>query len=86
MKLTGQNFIGSKKSSTGDRKFKAVNPATGKEQEPYFFEATSAEVDAAVQKAGEAFNIYRNKSGKEKAVFLETIADEILALGDELIL
>src|SRR5690606_13892529 len=36
-------------------------------------------------KAHEAFAIYRKKSGKEKAIFLDTIADEILNLGDDLI-
>ena len=85
MNLTGQNFIGSKKSSTGVETFKAVNPDTGKDLMPSFYEATSAEVDQAVCKAEDAFNIYRNKSGKEKALFLEVIADEILMLGGELI-
>jgi len=40
---------------------------------------------SAVKKAEDAFKIYRKKSGKEKAEFLESIADEILTLGDELI-
>ncbi len=85
MILTGQNFIGNNRSSQGKSTFKAINPATGKELTTVFFEATVGEVDQAVKKAEEAFKIYRNKSGKEKAEFLETIADEILALGDELI-
>jgi NADP-dependent aldehyde dehydrogenase len=85
MTLTGQNFIGKNKSSQGKSTFKSVNPATGKELDTVFFEATMDEVNIAVQKAEEAFKIYRNKSGKEKAQFLETISDEILALGDELI-
>lgn len=85
MGLTGQNFIGSEKSSLGRVAFNAINPATGKELEPSFHEATSAEVDRAVHEAEEAFKVYRNKSGKEKADFLEAISDEILALGDELI-
>ena len=83
--LTGQNFIGSEKSSAGSEIFKAINPATGKELEPSFSEAISIEVDQAVCKANEAFKMYRQKSGKEKAVFLEVIAEEILAVGDELI-
>jgi alpha-ketoglutaric semialdehyde dehydrogenase len=85
MTLCGQNFIGNNKSSQGESTFKAVNPATGKELDTVFFEATVGEIDQAVKKAEEAFKIYRNKSGKEKAVFLETIVDEILALGEELI-
>jgi alpha-ketoglutaric semialdehyde dehydrogenase len=43
------------------------------------------EVNAAVEKAAAAFGLYKAKSPEEKAVFLETIAEEILALGDELI-
>jgi alpha-ketoglutaric semialdehyde dehydrogenase len=85
MNLNGQNFIGSEKSSSGSIVFKAINPATGKELEPSFYEATTAEVDQAVHKAEEAFKIYSHKSGREKAEFLEIITDEILALGDELI-
>ena len=84
MNLSGQNFIGISKSSEGKKTFKAVNPATGKQLEPVFFEATADEVDRAAQTAESAFKIYRDKSGKEKALFLETIADEILALGDQL--
>ncbi len=52
---------------------------------PDYFEATIAEIDAAVEKADRAFQEYRNKSGIEKAILLETIAEEITALGDELI-
>ncbi len=85
MTLTGQNFIGNEKSSAGSTTFTAINPVTGKELETSFYEATSGEVDCAVRKAEEAFKVYRNKSGKEKADFLEAIAHEILALGDELI-
>jgi len=85
MTLTGQNFIGNHKSAQGKSTFKAVNPATGRDLDTLFFEATRAEVDQAAQKAELAFRIYRNKSGLEKAAFLDSIADEILALGDELI-
>src|SRR6478672_1327718 len=38
-----------------------------------------------VQTAAEAFVQYRKKSAEEKALFLEEIAEQILALGDELI-
>ncbi len=85
MNLTGQNFIGNEKSSTGSATFNAVNPSSGKDLETSFYEATSTEVDQAAQKAEDAFKAYRNKSGEEKAVFLESIANEILALGDDLI-
>ena len=85
MKLTGKNFIGNEKSSVGNSTFKAVNPATGKKLDTSFIEAVPAEIDKAAQKAEAAFKIYRNKSGQEKAVFLDAIADEISILGNNLI-
>lgn len=83
--LTGENFIGQARSSKGTIIFHAENPDNKHPLEPLFHEATQEEVDAAINKAEEAFSIYRNKSGLEKAKFLEAIADEILALGDKLI-
>src|SRR5690606_10300834 len=46
---------------------------------------TVHEIDLAVQQASAAFQVYRNKSGIEKAEFLEAIAAEILMLGEGLI-
>ena len=85
MELKGLNFIGNELSGTGKAVFNAVNPASNQTILPEFHEATTEEINNAVKKAEEAFNVYRNKSGGEKAVFLEAIADEILALGDILI-
>lgn len=85
MTLTGKNILGEKLSSESKVTFQAINPATGDKLEPNFYEATSDEVNIAVTNASEAFQVYRNKSGKEKAQLLETIAEEILAIGDDLI-
>lgn len=85
MELTGKNIIGGGLSGDGKTTFFAVNPATGENIAPKFNEATVEEINAAIDKATEAFQTYRNKSGEEKAIFLETIADEILSLGDDLI-
>jgi len=85
MNLTGQNFIGNQRSSAGTATFKAVNPATGKELPPLFHDAVLSEVDHAARAAEVAFDIYRRKSGHEKAGFLEAIAEKILDAGDELI-
>lgn len=85
MTLSGKNFIGNKLSGKGERTFQAYDPANGQALAPLFYEATTAEIDQAVQKAEAAFLVYRQKSGVEKAAFLENIADEIMALGDELI-
>lgn len=85
MELTGRNFIGNLRSGQGKATFQAVNPATGAKLSPPFYEATRQEIDAAIQKAEEAFLPYSSRSGRERALFLEKIANEIMALGDDLI-
>ena len=85
MELTGENFIGNDRSRQGDIIYQAVDPASEEKLLPYYFEATSVEVDQAVQKAESAFQNYRKKSGNDKAIFLEQIGDEIMQLGDKLI-
>ena len=50
-----------------------------------FFEASQEEIDQAVDLAWEAFGEYKHTSGRKKATFLRTIADEIEELGDDLI-
>jgi NADP-dependent aldehyde dehydrogenase len=85
MELTGQNVIGSRRTAKGSATFQAVNPATGDALQPTYVEATSDEVDQAFQKAEQAFTSYRRKSGAERAELLEAIADQIEALGEQLI-
>jgi alpha-ketoglutaric semialdehyde dehydrogenase len=85
MELTGEQIIGSMFSKQGSKTFKAVNPFDNQRLEPSYYEAAADEVDRALQLAQEAFPIYRKKKPLEKAAFLELIADEILAMGDELI-
>lgn len=83
--LKGLNFIGNQNSGDGETSFQAINPKDNTQLEPAFYEATKDEVNQAVEKAEKAFRLYRHKSGEEKALFLEAIADEIEQLGDELI-
>ncbi|NIM14510.1 MAG: aldehyde dehydrogenase family protein [Candidatus Aminicenantes bacterium] len=85
MKLTGEQIIGSTFSKQGAKTFNAVNPVDGQRIEPSYYEAAADEVDKALHLAQEAFLFYRKNKPSEKAAFLERIADEILALGDELI-
>ena len=83
--VTGQNYIGNTLSAKGDRTYKTFNPQLNIENQHVFTEATSEEIHEAARLAATAFKIYRNTSGKEKALFLNTIAEEIEGLGDELI-
>ncbi len=85
MSLHGKNFIGNNIAAEGNNSFQAFNPSANTSLPTDFIEATSKEIAEAGIKAKEAFGIYRNKSGKEKATFLNAIADEILNLGDALI-
>lgn len=85
MVLHGKNLIGNSLSAKGSETFNSFEVATGNKLETVFYEATEDEIDAAVTIAANAFGTYKNKSGKEKAVFLECIATEIEALGEVLI-
>jgi 2,5-dioxopentanoate dehydrogenase len=85
MEFIEHNNTASPLSQPGGRTFTAFNPATGKALSHVYTEATEEEIDQAVQQAEKAFDAYRQKSGAERASFLERIGEEIMALGDELI-
>ncbi|RFS15678.1 aldehyde dehydrogenase (NADP(+)) [Emticicia sp. C21] len=85
MQLTGRNIIGFETFSEGTVAIQSINPATGETLAPLFFKATLEELDYAAEKAEKAFQVYRKKSGFEKANFLEKIAEEIENLGDNLL-
>lgn len=83
--ITGKNYIGNSLSAKGTQTYKTVNPKLNSDNEWDFTEATEAEVDEAAQKATEAFAVYKQKTDKERAAFLRAIAQEIEALGQEVI-
>ena len=83
--ITGKNYIGNTLSAEGNKTYKTFNPQLNIENEHTFSEATSDEINEAVELAAKAFKSFRHTSGKQKADFLNAIADEILALDDELI-
>jgi NADP-dependent aldehyde dehydrogenase len=85
IQLTGKNLIGKDEQATGQSSFRAQDPANMVQLEPSFTEAAEAEINMAVGKAEEAFKLYRKLSGQTRADFLETIAEEILGLGESLI-
>ena len=83
--ITGKNFVGSRLSAGGGKTFRTFDPLKNKENETLFTEASDKEIDEAVQLAWEAFEEFRNTSGKAKSEFLSAIADEIEGLGEELL-
>jgi len=83
--ITGKNYIGNQLSATGNKTFKTFNPLLNKENEWEITEASATEVNQAAALAAEAFKTYSKILGLKKAVFLRAIADEIEALGDDLL-
>ena len=81
----GENHIGNQRSALGGKTYTTFNPKLNIENEQVFTEATSEEINQAVDLASEAFKSFSKKSGSEKASFLRAIADEIVAMGDDLI-
>ncbi len=85
MKLTAAQLIGNLKSTNGANTFHGIDPTSGEKLQPAFYEATGEEVGQAVQMAHQAFPIYRKLSAEKRASFLDQIAEEIIALGNDLI-
>jgi alpha-ketoglutaric semialdehyde dehydrogenase len=85
MVLEGKQLIGAQTVASGKETFYSFFPALAQKGDTPFYKATGEEVNTAVEKAATAFAVYRKKTGMEKAHFLERIAEEIKALGDELI-
>ncbi|MCH3880954.1 MULTISPECIES: aldehyde dehydrogenase (NADP(+)) [Tenacibaculum] len=83
--ISGKNTIGNKFSAKGTVTYTTFNPELNEENGTVFTEATSDEINEAVALSSEAFKEFREVSGERKAAFLNTIADEILALDDLLI-
>ncbi|MFT4603333.1 MAG: alpha-ketoglutaric semialdehyde dehydrogenase [Rhodothermales bacterium] len=83
--LTGANLIAGNESAEGRGQIAGVNPVDGSTLAPFFHEATEAEISQAVKQATAAFVANKSRSAEDWAMLLETIADEIEALGDTLI-
>ena len=85
MTLTGKMLIGQHSHSGNREAIRAINPATDTPLEPAYVGGNGEQVAQACALAWAAFDAYRETSLADRATFLETIADNIEALGDELI-
>jgi 2,5-dioxopentanoate dehydrogenase len=83
--ITGAILIG-QQEVRGTEVFHAIDPATGDAPEPAFASAGPQHVDQACALAEAASDHFAMLAPEERAHFLETIADTIDAIGDELIL
>ncbi len=84
MTLEGKLLIGQQAISGQQADIQAVNPATGETLAPAYPGGSKAEVEQACELAEAAYATYRETSLEDRAVFLETIASEIEAIGEEL--
>jgi NADP-dependent aldehyde dehydrogenase len=85
MIVTGKNIIGNSVTASGSISFKATDPSNSNLLAELFYQVTGDELELVAKNAATAFETYNQKTGIEKAIFLETVADEIMALGDNLI-
>jgi NADP-dependent aldehyde dehydrogenase len=85
MHVRGHNFIAGQRSALGQTLVYSVDAHTGERLPGGFYQATLAEVDNAVDAASAAFPLFRNLPAVRRAEFLEAIADELDALGEDFI-
>jgi alpha-ketoglutaric semialdehyde dehydrogenase len=83
--LHGRQIIAGTREARGRRTFTAVDPSSGRPLATAFHDATAEDVDAALTAASTAFEQYRMRRGAEISAFLEAIAVELDAIGDNLV-
>jgi alpha-ketoglutaric semialdehyde dehydrogenase len=86
MNITGEALIGGDDAKGRLGSFLAFDPVRAESIEPPFYTVDTQQIAYACQLAQAAFDPYRSIGDEQRAVFLETIAQQILALGDSLIL
>jgi NADP-dependent aldehyde dehydrogenase len=84
-RILGHNYIGGQRSALGSVKLQSVDAETGEALPHDFIQASPEEVDAAAKAAAAAYPAYRSLSAERRAQFLDAIADELDALGDEFV-
>ncbi len=77
MSLCGASIIGFGRGSVGARRFRAYNPAMGRELDRDFFSASAEDVDRAAQLASAAFAIYGRFAARQRAELLRSIAAKL---------
>lgn len=85
MNITGTMLLGATERAGTDASVNAINPVTGETLSPAYPGGTKTDVDEAATMAWGAFDGFRTAAPEKRAQFLETIATEILNLGDALI-
>ncbi|WP_042695305.1 aldehyde dehydrogenase family protein, partial [Azospirillum sp. B506] len=85
MTITGEMLIGATAHRGSQGEFRAFDPASGEALEPVFGGGGAPEVERACALAWAAFDAFRETGLEQRAAFLETVAQNILDIGDDLI-
>ncbi|WP_308238162.1 aldehyde dehydrogenase family protein [Phenylobacterium sp. J367] len=85
MTITGEMLIGARAVRGQGGEIRGVEAATGAALDPPFAGATPADVDAACRLADAAFDTYRETPPEVRARFLDAIADNLQAVGAEIV-
>ena len=83
--LTGDLLIGGGSVRGSEGGYRAIDPSNGAQLEPEFAGTGATELARACALAAEAFDAYREAPLESRAVFLEAIAQQIIAIGDPLL-
>jgi NADP-dependent aldehyde dehydrogenase len=83
--LTGDLLIGGSIVRGSEGGYRALDPSNGAQLEPEFAGTGASDLARACALAADAFDAYREAPLEVRAVFLETIAQQILAIGDPLL-
>ncbi|NMP30860.1 aldehyde dehydrogenase (NADP(+)) [Thalassotalea sp. M1531] len=85
MAITGKNLIAGQWTGETQEGFVAFNAVLNQPMTDKFADASEQEVETAITQAHQAFITYSQLTANERANFLDTIGEQIIALGDELI-
>ncbi|NRR34160.1 aldehyde dehydrogenase (NADP(+)) [Oxalobacteraceae bacterium] len=85
MSISAHLLIGARAVAGTNGTIHGINPANGETLEPAFGGATPDDLEQACALAWSAFDVYRETTLEARAAFLERIAENILAIGDALI-
>lgn len=83
--MHGKNLVNGNWTAESKTPFTTFNPSLNEANEWVFYEASPAEVDAAVASAHSAFDIYKNYTGVQKSAFLKAIAKELELLREKIV-
>ncbi|WP_462159711.1 aldehyde dehydrogenase (NADP(+)) [Pseudoalteromonas sp. GB56] len=83
--LSGYSYIAGQWQQGSDARFNSFSPAKNEPLNHEYYDITLDLVDAACEAAHQAFHAYRQTSMQARSEFLHAIADEIEALGEQLL-